>query len=228
MSTFFDDDDRSEPTTATIFQNTEFVHFDSLRINDSLLSAVMKAYTMIGKPEKALIILKEVEKDAENANLNTIQSFNSALEALLESDVAEFMSFFEDSNNGLVMPSTFLALGRKYARECAWSELGELYNEARRRGCVSEELGLLAMQAVCEAEVENGKILLLRKVIDDISNTVGMKTNKWLALRYWHIKRYTGFHYARVSLSSHHLIYSSSKHLDSPLIHFISMLLSRC
>jgi hypothetical protein len=77
--------------------------------------------------------------------------------------------------------------------------LGELYNEARRRGCVSEELGFIAMQAVCEAQLDNGKIIVLRKIADDISNTVGMKTKDWLSSQYWHIKRFTGFHYARVS-----------------------------
>lgn len=201
MTAFFGDD-RSEPKTS-IFQSNEPVDYKILKVNDSLLSAVMRAYTMKGQPEKALLILKEVQGDTESASWGTIQSFNQALEVLLESDVAEFMSFFEDSSNGLVMPSTFLALARKYAREGAWPEIGELYNEARRRGCVSEELGLIAMQAVCEAELEHSKILVLRKISDDISNAVGMKKTKdWLDSQYWHIKRYTGFHYARVSASS--------------------------
>ena len=198
MSTFFGDD-RSEPTAASIFATNDSFDVNFLNLSDSLLAAVMKAYTMAGQPEKALAVLKDVQGDEEAASWETIQSFNCALEVLLESDVPEFMSFFEDSHSGLVMPSTFLALGRKYARECAWPELGELYNEARRRGCVSEELGLIAMQAVCEAQLDKGKILVLRKIADDISNTVGVKTTDWLSSQYWHIKRYTGFHYARVS-----------------------------
>jgi tetratricopeptide (TPR) repeat protein len=210
--TSFFGDNRSEPKAASLFQDTESSDYKILRLNDSLLSSVMRAYTMMGQPEKALTILKEVQEDTGSASWDTIQSFNQALEVLLESDVDEFMTFLEDSS-GLVMPSTFLALARKYAREGAWPEIGELYNEARRRGCISEELGLIAMQAVCEAQLDTGgKILVLRKISDDISNTVGMKkTKEWLDSQYWHIKRYTGFHYARVSASS------STDHMHSVL-----------
>ena len=59
-----------------------------------------------------------------------------------------------------------------------------MYNEARGRGCASKELGLLAMQAVCEAQLNDGKILVLQKIADDISNLVGMKSKDWYSLQY--------------------------------------------
>ena len=222
LSSFFDDD-RSEPTARSIFVMNESLDLGILSLSDSLLAAVMKAYTMAGQPEKALDVLKNVKQDEKAASWDTIQSFNCAMEVLLENDVAKFMTFFEDSNSGLVMPSTFLALGRKYARECAWPELGELYNETRRRGCVSEELGLIAMQAVCEAQLDKRKILVLRKIADDISNTVGMKTKDWLTSQYWHIKRYAGFHYARVSTNRRRIVHCVSMHVS-----YFLLLLFRC
>jgi hypothetical protein len=56
------------------------------------------------------------------------------------------------------------------------------------------------MQAVCEAELVDGKIVVLRKIADDISNAIGMKTDEWISSQYWYIKRFAGFHHARVSL----------------------------
>ena len=201
ISTLFEDD-RSNPTAASMFQTNDAFDYETLKISDSLLAAVMKSYTALREPDKALKVLENVHGNLENANWDIIHSFNNALEVLLEHNVDEFMNYFENpSNRGLVMPSTYLALGRKYVRDEAWPELGELYNEARARGCVSEELGLLAMQAVCEAELNDGKILVLRRIADDISNLVGMKSKDWYSSQYWHIKRHTGFHYARVSLS---------------------------
>jgi len=185
-----------------MFQSNDIFDYESLSISDSLLAAVMRSYTVMREPDKALAILKDVHGNLENASWDIIHSFNNALEVLLEHDVDEFMNCFENpSNRGLVMPSTFLALGRKYAKDEAWPELGELYNEARARGCVSEELGLLAMQAVCEAQLNDGKILVLRRIADDISNLVGMKAKDWYSSQYWHIKRHTGFHYARMLMN---------------------------
>eukprot|EP00804_Cyclotella_cryptica_P015900 CCRYP_006390-RA/>CCRYP_006390-RA protein AED:0.02 eAED:0.02 QI:411/1/1/1/1/1/5/578/1448 len=201
--TFFGDT-RSEPDTASkIFLSQETFDFETLSLCDSLLSAVIRAYTMMGQPEKAFAVFESVtsQENYQAPSQDTIQSFNAALEVLLENNPEKFMSLFEDTNSDFLMPSTFLAVARSYARKGAWPEIGEVYNKARRRGCVSEEIGFIAMQAVCEAELLDGKITVLRKIADDISNTIGMKTEEWISSQYWYIKRYAGFHYARLLMN---------------------------
>jgi tetratricopeptide (TPR) repeat protein len=199
VRTFFDDD-RSESTAGhQIFANKAH---DYQSLCDPLLASVIRAYAMSGHPEEALAIFEDAtsQQRHESPSPDTIQSFNIALEVLLENDIDKFMSLFQNANSDFLVPSTFLAVARSYARDGAWPEIGEVYNKARRRGCVSEELGFIAMQAVCEAELLDGKITVLRKIADDISNTVGMKTEEWISSQYWYIKRYVGFHYARVSI----------------------------
>ena len=58
-----------------------------------------------------------------------------------------------------------------------------MYNAARGRSCTSKELSL-AMQAVCEAQLNDGKILVLQKIANDISNLVGMKSKDWYSFQY--------------------------------------------
>jgi hypothetical protein len=72
---------------------------------------------------------------------------------------------------------------------------------ARRVGCVSEELGFITMQAVNESELLKGKIVVCRKIAEDVANTIGIDKDDWITSRYWEIKRYVGFHHARVSIS---------------------------
>jgi hypothetical protein len=126
------------------------------------------------------------------------QSANSTLEALLDINVNECLSFL-DEHDQCVSPSTFMLIAKRYAKKGTWHEIGDVYNKARSAGCISEELGLITMQAVCESELLDGKILILRRIVDDISRLVGMKSIDWTNAKYWGIKRYVGFHYARVS-----------------------------
>ena len=58
------------------------------------------------------------------------------------------------------------------------------------------------MQAVNESELVQGKIVVCRKIAEDVANTVGIDKDEWITSRYWEIKRYVGFHHARVSTVS--------------------------
>jgi len=126
------------------------------------------------------------------------QSANNTLEVLLDIDINECMAFLDTMNVKFVNPSTFVVIAKRYAQNGIWPEIGEVYNRAKKGGAVSEELGLITMQAVCESELLNGKIIVLRKIVEDVSHLVGMKSNDWIHAKYWGIKRYVGFHYARL------------------------------
>lgn len=127
------------------------------------------------------------------------QSVNSYVDVLLDHDnIDECMAFLSGVDRECINPSTFLYVSRALARNTMWADIGKTYNSAHSVGCVSEELAFIAIQAVCQSELPGGKAVVLRKIIEDVSRLAGMKKNDWIADRYWRLKRYAGFHNARL------------------------------
>jgi len=187
-----------------IFENDNPMNLKDLGLSDPLLATVIKAHSKLDQSEKARSAFEDGTLHSDDSAANRIDgvtypmSTNSALEALLDIDVDECTSFLDAMDAKCVNPSTFSVIARRYAQNGIWPEIGEVYNRARSAGCISEDLALIAMQAVSESELLDGKIVILRKIIDDVSNLVGIKRNDWLNSRYWGVKRYVGFHYARL------------------------------
>jgi tetratricopeptide (TPR) repeat protein len=180
---------------ATFHEGKE-IDLTKLRLGDALLAAVIKSYNNLGESEKA----RSAFLDGTLNSDDTIpQSANNTLEALLDIDIDECIKFLDSMDMNYVNPTTFYLIARRYAQTGSWPEVGDIYNRARNAGCISEELGLIAMQAVVEAELSDGKITVLRRIIDDLCGLVGMESNYWIRSRYWGIKKRVGFHYARVS-----------------------------
>ena len=170
-------------------------------MSDSIMSSLIDAHRDMGHPDKA----REIFADFRSSNLDhpvpMPQSANSYANVLLDHDsVDECMDFLKSLDRDSINPSTFLSLARALSQRGLWSEIGKLYNSAHKAGCLSEELALIAIQAVCESELLNGKILVLRDIVNDASNMAGIKNKDWIAERYWRLKRYAGHHYARVSV----------------------------
>lgn len=183
-----------------IFEKDNEINLKNLLMSDRLLAAVIKSYIKLGQSEKARSAFEDGTAHLNESALMP-QSTNNALEALLDIDFDECISFLDSMDAKCVNPTTFSTIARCYAQNGIWPEIGEVYNRARRAGCISEHLGLISMQAVCKSELLDGKIVVLRKIIDDISSLVGGTSKEWINSRYWQVKRYVGFHYARVSLS---------------------------
>lgn len=185
-----------------IFETFEKIEMEDMQLSDSILAALIKVYTMMGRPEKARAVFIDSvphKHDVDEKQIMT-QSMNNTLEVFLEINVAECMPFLEKMHVDCLNPFTFLSIARKFSMHGAWPQVGELYNKAHSAGCISEEFGLIAMKAVSESELSHGKIKVLRNIVSDVSNLVGMNKKEWVTSNYWNIKRYAGFHYARVSL----------------------------
>ena len=182
-----------------MFHEGKDIDLKSLRLGDALLAAIIKSFTDLGELEKARIAFLDGTHHLDDATLMP-QSTNNTLQALLDIDHDECMNFLDNMDVRYINPTTFYMIARRFAQNCTWSEIGDIYNRARSAGCISEELGLIAMQAVVESELLDGKIKILRRIIiDDICGLVGMESNDWIQSRYWGIKKRVGFHYARVS-----------------------------
>lgn len=186
-------------TSQAIFQNKYAIDFTELHLSDSVLAAIIRAYGKMGRPDKARSAYYDGTMNSDGSTIMA-QSANNMLDVLLDFDVDESMPFLNTMDVRCLNPSTFMLVAKRYAEMGIWPKIGEVYNSARNAGCISEELGLITMKAVCESELLNGKVNILRKIILDITRLVGMKSDEYINAKYWQIKRYVGFHHARVSL----------------------------
>jgi hypothetical protein len=188
----------SNKESSDIFHLSE-INIKEMNVNDPLLATIVKAYSKLD-PQKALSIYDDgAIRLGDSSHLS--QSINNALEAMLDIDVNEGMRFFKAMDPKCVNPSTFCLVARHFAQRGIWHEIGDVYNRARSAGCINEDLGLIAMQAVCKSELLEGKIVTLRRIVDDICGLSLMKSNDWIKLHYWTIRKNIGFHYARVMCS---------------------------
>ena len=181
-----------------------------LSSSDAMLSGAMECYIHSREPkEKEALALffykwesdpnlqKVVKSDSSVAD-NWILSTNDALELLIETQTFESAkSFFESIHPNNRVAETFVIMGKGYAREQAWEEVTKLYVDASKKGFLSEELGILAMEAVAESKLD-GKVRILRKIADENASIAGVKQAAWIAKNYWILKRHVGFHYARL------------------------------
>jgi hypothetical protein len=188
----------SSQESSDIFHLSE-INNKEMNVKDPLLATIIKAYSKL-EPQKALSIYDDGAIQLGDPILSS-QSINNALEAMLDIDVNEGMRFFKAMDPKCVNPSTFCLVARYYALRGIWHEIGDVYNRARSAGCINEDLGLIAMQAVCKSELLEGKIVTLRRIIDDVCGLSLMKSNDWIKLHYWTIRKNIGFHYARVMCS---------------------------
>lgn len=189
--------------SGAIFQQKEddTIDLTSLRLSDSLLAAIIKAYTKLGQPQRARSAFENGALRLDDVSAMP-QSTNNFLEASLDIDMDDSISFLDAMDVNFVNPATYSVMARRYARNESWPEVGVVYNKARLAGCVSEDLGLTTMQAASNSVIEEGKIKIVRGIVDDISDLVGISSNSWIRSRYWGIKKNIGFHYARVSSST--------------------------
>lgn len=186
----------STKKASEIFYLSE-INIKEMTLTDPLLATIIKAYNKLD-PRKAYSIYEDGTIHLGDSTLLS-QSINNALEAMLDIDLNEGMRFFNAMDPKCVNPSTFCLVSRIYAQRGIWHKIGDVYNRARSAGCINEDLGLIAMQAVCKSELLEGKIVTLRRIVDDVCGLSLMKSNDWIKLHYWTIKRNAGFHYARVS-----------------------------
>ena len=75
----------------------------------------------------------------------------------------------------------------------------DLYRSAHGLGCLSDDIGLMAMRAVANSDTE-GKMNSLRAVVDDTADAAGTDPIQWMESRYLNVKRAVGFNYTSLLL----------------------------
>jgi len=104
---------------------------------------------------------------------------------------------FEVLDRDVRSTASYTTIGRHLCKVKDWKELIDLYRDATADGYFSEDLGLLAMQAVTSTRVDN-RLRILRAIVDECATSVGLDSKRWTMTKYWQLKRTLGFYHARL------------------------------
>jgi len=107
------------------------------------------------------------------------------------------VKFFGLLNVDTRSTACYTTIGRHMSKMKDWKKLINLYRDATDEGYASEELSLLAMQAVTSTKVDN-RLRILRAIVDDCASNVGVDSKRWTMTKYWQLKRMLGFYHARL------------------------------
>ena len=101
---------------------------------------------------------------------------------------------FDQLGESGLTTDAFAILAKGLLQQKRWTAVYELYRTARGLGCLSEELGLMAMKAIVNSSLSD-KLSTLRDVVDDMADAAGVDPVNWMESRYFYIKRSVGFRY---------------------------------
>lgn len=185
-----------------------------LSSSDEVLSSTMEAYKAIGALDEALLLFfSKWEKDSkmrksvrsasfhpdpDHPDCKWINSCNIAIDILLmQNRFEQADAFFQAILPSYRSAETYSIMAKRYATDDKLDEVGKLYDDAIKQGCLSDELAILAMECVSLGQID-GKMRILRLIVEEIASSKKLKPGAWIFHNYWEIKRRLGFHHARL------------------------------
>lgn len=182
-----------------IEEEEEKKDYSLLAMSDPVLAELLWAHRTRGAPEQALwlfeTVLESSEKGYEAFPLSVIQAF----EALVaEGRTEAALDILHSLDAAVWTPDMFVALSNALVAEKKWKSVQDLYHLSMKIGCLTEALGLAAMQAVVKTPDLDGKMTILRTIIKDICSITGTTNNEWHKERYWALKEKLGIRYSRL------------------------------
>ena len=185
-----------------------------LSSSDDILTTTMEAYKEVGQFDDAILLFfgkwegdsimrqsvrsASFHADPDNPDRKWINSCDMAIQVLLEQNRPEQAhSFFQAILPSYRSQKTYGFMANYYSKVEKWEEVARLYNDALASKQLSNEVALLAMQGVSQGKID-GKMRILRSIVDDIAPLHGMKAGAWIFQNYWAIKRQVGYHHARL------------------------------
>lgn len=166
-------------------------------LTDSLFSAAVEAFREMGRSDVAANLIHSHLGD-EHPPAKWLLSYHEAVKTMFSRG---------RNDDGMLLFRTILANGRNPGMFCTaaqnlkslgdWRAILDLYRLALSSGCVSEKLGMLAMESV-GASGRDKQFPLLRSIIAETARSVGSNPADWVATNYWALKRLLGFSTARL------------------------------
>lgn len=163
---------------------------DFLLSTDSLLSSTMEAYRKLEWDLSFFLELLLEDMNQAEA-LTWPKSIHQCVPVLIEMGyVDKAYELFCDIDSELLIPQSFLVIARSLIEHERWSEVRDLWDEAKKINCISEELGLLTMKAISYSEFndEGKKFPLFGEIIWDMAQLNALSKLNWKKSRYWILK----------------------------------------
>merc|ERR1712238_236491 len=140
-------------------------------------------------------------KDSKEGKREWIMSTNVALGTLLGGGGTQKggpLPFYNSIHKSNHTPETYAIISQGYATRNMWEDITTIYASQLNKGNFSEDLGITIIKGISREMLGSGKITNARAVIDNISDMVGIYPKEWTSARYWTLKKFIGFHYARM------------------------------
>merc|ERR1712238_304786 len=140
-------------------------------------------------------------KDSKEGKREWIMSTNMALGTLLGGGGTQKggpLPFYNSIHKSNHTPETYAIISQGYATRNMWEDITTIYASQLNKGNFSEDLGITIIKGISREMLGSGKITNARAVIDNISDMVGIYPKEWTSARYWTLKKFIGFHYARM------------------------------
>ncbi len=178
---------------------TNAIDVDNLRYGDSVTAETILALRWTKDLTGSIDMFEAVlEKHGEDDLIQWRKTIVAGLTAMVANGRgSDAVKIFEVLDGNARSTASYATIGRHLSKVNDWKELIDLYRKASTEGYSSEELSLLALLAVTSTKVDN-RLRVLRAIVDDCANSVGLDSKQWTMTKYWQLKRTLGFYHARL------------------------------
>jgi len=196
---------KGESQRSNLLHDRRKTLLDFTALSDALLLATIRAYEKSNGMDDALEFYFEAQENLPNTHSASvakqgcrINAANFCLSLLvrrgrIDDAISLYNRIPEEERNC----ETYSLICEAYANSGKWEDVSSFYNFTRDKGFLTETIGLLAMKGI-ERSVMDGKVRAIRSIASDLAAMSGEESDKWIASRYWTLKKYVGFHYARL------------------------------
>ena len=180
-------------------EEEEAPDYTILARSDPLLAESLRAHRLSLLPNQGLELFETVLVESKQSYESMPLSTNEALHALVHEGLSsEALAFFQSLDPSVWTPDMFVTLAKALEKEERWTIICDLYHSSLKSGCLTENMGIIAMKAVVESPHLDGKIRLLRGIVKEICLLTGLVENEWQYSRYWLLKQSLGVRYSRL------------------------------
>jgi len=171
-----------------------------LATSDELLAETLRAKRIMKMSDQALSLFEEtMEKEPKVGYSSMPLAVNEAFRALIDIEqLGLAIDLFQSIDESGRIPQMFVTLSQALEREQQWEMIGQLYRESLQSGCLTEELGIMALKAINEIPNLENKLRIMRQIVSEICKVTGQVDSEWQYEKYWKLRRKLGRRYARL------------------------------
>lgn len=167
-------------------------------LNDAVTAEYIRALRWTNDVPNAISVFEECTRKHEKILSEWKKTVSAGLMAMVAGGRGkDALKIFKSIGEDALCTESYITIGRYLAKNADWKDVIELYRDATACGFSSEELSLMAMKAVTSTRIDN-RLRILRAIVAECANEVGLDRQTWLTTNYFHIKRELGFDYARL------------------------------